>query len=210
MRCVMKSPEERPTMAEVVIELEKALRLQGGEVSDVYILGSGNGNGLTEGTVNVHDQEGDDTSETMSSYIAEDESKGISAPNENQTLVLQEDLSSSAPISDVIDAEIIDKSIINGENKDGNESTKHATSSETSNGYTGVSDQEAQNSGFLKSGSRNFDHLHHEIHAEVMELEDLRIPFDEIKFGKKIDMRSYGTLFVGVCVMILDISVVSC
>ncbi|GKD95487.1 tyrosine-protein kinase, non-receptor Jak2, partial [Tanacetum coccineum] len=74
-RCVMKTPEERPTMTEVVVELEKALRLQGGEVSDVYILGSSNGNGLIEGTADDHDQEGDGTGETMSSYIAEDDSK---------------------------------------------------------------------------------------------------------------------------------------
>ncbi|GJY05369.1 tyrosine-protein kinase, non-receptor Jak2 [Tanacetum coccineum] len=47
------------------------------------------------------------------------------------------------------------------------------------------------------AGSRNFECLHHEIYAEVVELEDLRIPFDEIKFGKKIDMRGYGTLFEG-------------
>ncbi|GJY05373.1 tyrosine-protein kinase, non-receptor Jak2, partial [Tanacetum coccineum] len=247
-RCVMKSPEERPTMTEVVVELEKALRLQGGEVSDVYILGSSNGNGIIERTADDHDQEGDGTGETISSYIAEDDSKvteetvditarGIAAPNQKQTLVLQEDLSCTAPISDIIDAESIpetthikdaqeessndvlmstndrettkevvdelvssDKSITNGEHKDGNESTKLATSSEASNGHTGVSDhvnQEAQNSGFLKSGSRNFDYLHQENHAEVIELEDLRIPFDEIKFGKKIDMRGYGTLFEG-------------
>nr|GEY44446.1 tyrosine-protein kinase, non-receptor Jak2 [Tanacetum cinerariifolium] len=72
---------------------------------------------------------------------------------------------------------------------------------EANNGYTDVSDhvtdQEAQNSEFLKSGSRNFKYLHHEIYVEVVEREDLRIPFDEIKFGKKIDMCGYGTLFEG-------------
>ncbi|GKE27584.1 hypothetical protein Tco_1442968 [Tanacetum coccineum] len=45
--------------------------------------------------------------------------------------------------------------------------------------------REAQNSGFLKSSSRNFEYLHHKIYAEVVELEALRIPSDEIKFGKK-------------------------
>ncbi|GKB81160.1 putative ribonuclease H-like domain-containing protein [Tanacetum coccineum] len=45
----------------------------GGEVSDVYILGSGNGNALIQGTADDHDQEGDGTGEPMSSYIAEDE-----------------------------------------------------------------------------------------------------------------------------------------
>ncbi|PWA51022.1 Protein kinase, catalytic domain-containing protein [Artemisia annua] len=236
-RCVMKTPEERPTMAEVIIELEKALRLQGGEVSDLYILGSSNGNGLTEGTINDHDQEGDDTGETMTSYIAEDDSK---VTEETVDITAPEDQSSSVPNSDVIDAESIpetthikdpqeessndvlmstndrettrevvdelvcsDKPIINGENKDVNQSMELATSSEASNvdNTTSIADhttdQEAQNSGFLKSGNRNFDYLHHEIYAEVIELEDLRISFDEIKFGKKIDTRGYGTLFEG-------------
>lgn len=62
--------------------------IQGGEVSDLYILGSSNGNGLTEGTVNDHDQEGDDTGETMSSYIAEDDSK-----------VTEETVDITAPVS---------------------------------------------------------------------------------------------------------------
>ncbi|GKC99080.1 hypothetical protein Tco_1169355, partial [Tanacetum coccineum] len=81
---------------------------EGGEVSDVYILGSSNGNALIQGTADDHDQEGDDTGEPMSSYIAEDDPKvteeavditarGIAAPNQKQTLVLQEDLSCTAP-----------------------------------------------------------------------------------------------------------------
>nr|GEU32865.1 tyrosine-protein kinase, non-receptor Jak2 [Tanacetum cinerariifolium] len=70
---------------------------------------------------------------------------GITAPHESQTLVLmQEDHISSVPISDAIDAEnelvSSHKSITNGEHKYGNESTKLATSSEASNGYTSVSD----------------------------------------------------------------------
>ncbi|GKA99014.1 tyrosine-protein kinase, non-receptor Jak2 [Tanacetum coccineum] len=106
------------------------------------------------------DQEGDGTGEPMSSYIAKDDPK---VTEEAVYITAREDLSCTALISDIIDAE----------------------------------NQEAQNSGFLKPGSRNFEYLHHEIYAEVVELEALRIPSDEIKFGKKIDMRGYGTLFEG-------------
>ncbi|GJS78338.1 hypothetical protein Tco_0728219 [Tanacetum coccineum] len=95
------------------------IEILGGEVSDVYILGSSNGNALIQGTADDHDQEGDGTGEPMSSYIAEADPKvtgeaiditarGITtAPNQKQTLVLQEDLSCTASISDIIDAESI-------------------------------------------------------------------------------------------------------
>ncbi|XP_076888205.1 receptor-like protein kinase HERK 1 [Bidens hawaiensis] len=72
-RCVMKSPEERPAMSEVVIELEKALRLQGGEVNGVQV----NGNGLAEVPVGEDDHEDDDNGETISSDITEEESKVV-------------------------------------------------------------------------------------------------------------------------------------
>ncbi|KAI3711533.1 hypothetical protein L1987_70072 [Smallanthus sonchifolius] len=72
-RCVMKNPEERPTMSEVVVELEKALRLQGGKVSDVKIFGSSNGNGLPKVPVGEDDHEDDDNGET----ITEEESTVI-------------------------------------------------------------------------------------------------------------------------------------
>ncbi|GJW48590.1 hypothetical protein Tco_0080236 [Tanacetum coccineum] len=51
------------------------IEILGGEVSDVYILGSSNGNALIQGTADDHDQEGDGTGEPMSSYIAEADPK---------------------------------------------------------------------------------------------------------------------------------------
>ncbi|GJX07018.1 hypothetical protein Tco_0194950 [Tanacetum coccineum] len=132
------------------------------------------------------------TGETMSSHIAEDDSKvteetadftapRIAASNESQTLVwMQEDQSSRVQISNVIDAESIpetthikdaqeessndvlmrtndrettnevvdelvcsDKPIINGENKDSNQSKKLVASFETSNGSDHTTYQEA-------------------------------------------------------------------
>nr|GEY26512.1 tyrosine-protein kinase, non-receptor Jak2 [Tanacetum cinerariifolium] len=144
---------------------------------------------------NLRKIEGDDTSETISSYIAEDEYKvteetidDIDAQEESNKDVLMSanDRETTKEVIDELGSS--DKSMNNRENKDGNQSTELATSSEPSNGDTTTNisdhttDQEAQNSGFLKSGSRNFDYLHHEIHAEVIQLEDLRITFDVIKF----------------------------
>ncbi|GJU11980.1 tyrosine-protein kinase, non-receptor Jak2 [Tanacetum coccineum] len=182
----------------------------GGEVSDVYILGSSNGNALIQGTADDHDQEGDGTGEPMSSYIAEDDPK---VTEEAVDITAREDLSCTALISDIIDAESIpetthikdaqeesSKDVLMSTND--RETTKEVvdelvSSDKSITNREHKDDQEAQNSGFLKSGSRNFEYLHHEIYAEVVELEALRIPSDEIKFGKKIDMRGYGTLFEG-------------
>ncbi|GJR72514.1 hypothetical protein Tco_0084879 [Tanacetum coccineum] len=67
------------------------IEILGGEVSDVYILGSSNGNALIQGTTDDHDQEGDGKGEAMSSYIAEDDPKvteeaiDITARNTAQT-----------------------------------------------------------------------------------------------------------------------------
>ncbi|KAI7725290.1 hypothetical protein M8C21_002681, partial [Ambrosia artemisiifolia] len=41
-QCVMENPDDRPDMVKVIEELEKALILQGGEVTAVYIPGGGN------------------------------------------------------------------------------------------------------------------------------------------------------------------------
>ncbi|KAL8215496.1 hypothetical protein R6Q57_022333 [Mikania cordata] len=75
-RCVMKNHEERPTMSEVVEELKKALRLQGGKMSDVQIFGSNNGNSLSEVPIGEddHEGEGNGNSKKMSTNITEEES----------------------------------------------------------------------------------------------------------------------------------------
>ncbi|PWA34194.1 tyrosine-protein kinase, non-receptor Jak2 [Artemisia annua] len=162
---------------------------------------------VTEETVDITAPE-DQTSSVPNSDVVDAESipetTHIKDPQEessNDVLMSTNDRETTREVVDELVCS--DKPIINGENKDVNQSTELATSSEASNvdNTTSIADhttdQEAQNSGFLKSGNRNFDYLHHEIYAEVIELEDLRISFDEIKFGKKIDTRGYGTLFEG-------------
>ncbi|XP_076890593.1 uncharacterized protein LOC143541736 [Bidens hawaiensis] len=64
-------------MAQVVEELEKALRLQGAEVTDVQIFGDSNGNGLAEVPAGEGDHEGDDNDETINSDITKEESKVV-------------------------------------------------------------------------------------------------------------------------------------
>ncbi|KAK1413838.1 hypothetical protein QVD17_29574 [Tagetes erecta] len=73
-RCVMENPEERPTMTEVVEELEKALRLQGVKLSNVQIFGSSNGASVLEVPVGEDDHEGFDNGETTSLNVTEEES----------------------------------------------------------------------------------------------------------------------------------------
>ncbi|KAI7730592.1 hypothetical protein M8C21_030152, partial [Ambrosia artemisiifolia] len=90
-QCVRENPEERPTMSEVVIELEKALRLQGGKVSDVQIFGS-SGIGQPDVAVGEDDHEG----ETMRSDITEEEPKR----NEETTDVNDKDINLGGKVSD--------------------------------------------------------------------------------------------------------------
>nr|GEW38852.1 tyrosine-protein kinase, non-receptor Jak2 [Tanacetum cinerariifolium] len=70
-RSVIKNPEERLTMTRVVIELEKALRLHGGEVSSIHILDGHIGNGLTKEIVIEVDQPEDDKPEEESKVVEE-------------------------------------------------------------------------------------------------------------------------------------------
>ncbi|XP_071742407.1 uncharacterized protein [Rutidosis leptorrhynchoides] len=77
-RCVLQDPDKRPTMAEVVIELEKALRFQGGELPQVHILGSSNGKGhLPEETVDTSDQEKSKQEESFPGRLLDSEESGI-------------------------------------------------------------------------------------------------------------------------------------
>ncbi|XP_071689354.1 uncharacterized protein [Rutidosis leptorrhynchoides] len=91
------------------------------------------------------------------------------------------------------------------ENIDDNHNTKPVDN------CTNPSDNSTQqNSGVLKSSSSsNFDddddddndddvpYKNHDDEEIEDELEQLRIPYDKIKFGKKIDARGYGSLFAG-------------
>ncbi|CAI9286118.1 unnamed protein product [Lactuca saligna] len=70
--CVVENPEERPTMAHVVEELEKALILQGEGVTDIEVLGNSNGNNLHEESVDE-----DDNGETMDLNTGVEESKTV-------------------------------------------------------------------------------------------------------------------------------------
>jgi hypothetical protein len=78
-------------MTEVVIELEKALRLQGGEVSSIHILGGRIGNGLTKETVDDVDQQGDVKTEgesiVLEETIANDETEEESKVVEEATAI---------------------------------------------------------------------------------------------------------------------------
>ncbi|XP_021996484.1 serine/threonine-protein kinase pakF isoform X6 [Helianthus annuus] len=148
--CVMKNPEGRPTMPEVVVELEKALRLQGGNVSDVQIFGSGNGNRLSEVPVVEDDHKGDDNVETVSPNIIEEESKvteeTIDEKNKDVNL-LGESLLEDAETKNVdnlndpesteettVDQKSIEESKISVENEVSNESKITTPSSKSDNG----------------------------------------------------------------------------
>ncbi|KAJ0673402.1 putative protein kinase RLK-Pelle-WAK family [Helianthus annuus] len=148
--CVMKNPEGRPTMPEVVVELEKALRLQGGNVSDVRIFGSSNGNRLSEVPVVEDDHKGDDNVETVSPNITEEESKvteeTIDEKNKDVNL-LGESVLEDAETKNVDnlndpesteetteDQKSIEESKINVENEVSNESKITTPSSKSDNG----------------------------------------------------------------------------
>nr|GEW65919.1 hypothetical protein [Tanacetum cinerariifolium]GEX32992.1 hypothetical protein [Tanacetum cinerariifolium] len=113
--------------------------------------------------------------------------EGIAAPNESQTLVLmQEDQISSVPILDAIDAKsILEKTHIKDAQEESNNDVLMSTNDrETTKEVVDelVSSDKSITNEEHKDGSRNFKYLHHEIYVEVVELEDLRMPFDEIKF----------------------------
>ncbi|KAJ0723997.1 putative protein kinase RLK-Pelle-LRR-I-1 family [Helianthus annuus] len=148
--CVMKNPEGRPTMPEVVVELEKALRLQGGNVSDVQIFGSSNGNRLSEVPVVEDDHKGDDNVETVSPIITEEESKvteeTIDEKNKDVNL-LGESVLEDAETKNVdnlndpegteeitVDQKSIEESKISVENEVSNESKITTPSSKSDNG----------------------------------------------------------------------------
>ncbi|KVH93986.1 Protein kinase, catalytic domain-containing protein [Cynara cardunculus var. scolymus] len=236
-RCVLKSSEERPSMAQVVEELEKALRLQGGEVSDVQIVGSRTIDGAPDGTVVAPPEDGssvmadselDDAGREVSVVGAISEStdaeenaagdvsmqersfpvpisNGINVESVPDITHIEDaqkdninDLEASEEIAD--DSNSKEKSKANGERKD--QSKIIATSSESSNGDTSTTDhslnQEVQNSGFLESSSRNCDNIPNQNQDGFSnELEHLRIPYEKIIFGKKIDIHGYGSMFEG-------------
>ncbi|XP_023744339.1 uncharacterized protein LOC111892523 [Lactuca sativa] len=91
--CVVENPEERPTMAQVVEELEKALILQGGGITDIEVPGSSNGNGLHDENVDE-----DDNGETMDLNTEVEESKVIEESVDDVTMEVE-----SFPVDDVPD-----------------------------------------------------------------------------------------------------------
>ncbi|KAJ0864715.1 putative protein kinase RLK-Pelle-LRR-I-1 family [Helianthus annuus] len=148
--CVMKNPEGRPTMPEVVVELEKALRLQGGNVSDVQIFGSSNGNRLSEVPVVEDDHKGYDNVETVSPNITEEESKVTEETIDEKIKdvnLLGESLLEDAETKNVdnlndpegteettVDQKSIEESKISVENEVSNESKITTPSSKSDNG----------------------------------------------------------------------------
>ncbi|CAH1425260.1 unnamed protein product [Lactuca virosa] len=89
--CVVENPEERPTMAHVVEELEKALILQGGGVTDIEVLGSSNGNGLHDENVDE-----DDNGETMDLNTGVEESTVIEESVDDDAMEVE-----SFPVDDI-------------------------------------------------------------------------------------------------------------
>ncbi|KAM0020882.1 putative protein kinase RLK-Pelle-LRR-I-1 family [Helianthus debilis subsp. tardiflorus] len=148
--CVVKNPEGRPTMPEVVVELEKALRLQGGNVSDVQIFGSNNGNRLSEVPVVEDDHKSDDNVETVSPNITEEESKVTEEPIDEKNKdvnLLGESLLEDAETKNVdnlndpegteeitVDQKSIEESNVSVENEVSNESKITTPSSKSDNG----------------------------------------------------------------------------
>ncbi|KAJ9538547.1 hypothetical protein OSB04_031280 [Centaurea solstitialis] len=213
-RCVVESPEERPSMAEVVKELEKALRQQGGEVSDVQIVGEEDGNGvIVESELDVAEKVddnkvsitsassestncapeedhsmGDRSIPTPISYNRDEESVSDGTHTEGAKKESNDDLEATSSEEIIGDLNSNEKSKINGEWEDETQSKIVSTPSESSNGDTNaITDhslnQEVQDPGLMESGSD--------------EMERLRIPYDKIKFGNKIDILGYGTMFEG-------------
>ncbi|KAI3790024.1 hypothetical protein L2E82_02836 [Cichorium intybus] len=168
--CVMENPEERPTMDRVVEELEKALKLQDGDVSEVQVLGSSNGDGLPERTVDEDDEEGDDNGEKRVFNATEDESRVIEEANIDDIVEQPESFPNNgesvpdiAPIDEAktecdkqtdnpesIEETIADiKSNIIEANGVDNENKMPLTSLESNNGDIKDAEQEQENSNAL-------------------------------------------------------------
>ncbi|XP_076888210.1 uncharacterized protein LOC143538572 [Bidens hawaiensis] len=234
-QCVVEDPDARPLMAQVVEELEKALRLQGGEVTNIQLRGSGNitvvedgskGDGseedakdLTVGErsvdagevngeeVNVIDttsesSNGEKQTESVPSETHIEDAK-IENSNDDQVIEreLLHDLKSEKESNirvvqkeiSTIDLETTEETIDDFDsNKESNiieenkydKSIEVTTTSESNGDTSTITNQEADESNILKSDIEDG-------------LEHLRIPFEKIKFGQKIDVRGYGTLFEG-------------
>ncbi|KAK9060828.1 hypothetical protein SSX86_021534 [Deinandra increscens subsp. villosa] len=241
-QCVMEHPDARPNMARVVEELQKALRLQGGEVTYVQIPDSRNfagatskDNGSSGVTVESNIQPAANDMSTAEEDVAAREDNGGDEVGTISELEETNNVESVAKISHIEDAkdendpattkEIFNskkESNITAENQEENKSDipltdahnqmnttdhetteettddldldkKSATTTESSNHDTSAStNQEVQDSEILKSDRGNCNELNHE-----EELEHLRIPFEKIKFGKKVDVRGYGSVFEG-------------
>nr|XP_043623726.1 uncharacterized protein LOC122595433 isoform X2 [Erigeron canadensis] len=224
-QCVLKNPQDRPNMAEVVIQLEKALRLQGEEVSTM--VGS-DGNGLPRETIQEDAQGEDDNGEIIRRDIAEEESHakitsvimkpstgvptpklysmdGESGPDKTHTEVLNRENDNNVLINfndSETTKEVIyelnsnDMSNSTMENEDDNQSTKLVTFLVSSNSDTSISDHPTKHNS--APDSRNFDNLPYENYDVFKDdLENLRIPFNKIKVGTQIDVRGYGSIFEG-------------
>ncbi|KAI3714530.1 hypothetical protein L6452_21486 [Arctium lappa] len=227
-RCVLKSSEERPSMAQVVEELEKALRLQGGEVFDVQIVGNRTVDDAPDGTVIAPPKDGNDVMvDSKLDGVDEVSIHGTISESTNAEENAAEDVSTQErsfhpSISDNIDEESVpdtthiedaqkewindpetikeitddlnsnEKSKINEVNEDDNQNRLIATSSESDNGDTNTADHS------LNQELQNYDNLPYRNQDEINdELEHLRIPYEKIQFGKKIDIHGYGSMFEG-------------
>ncbi|KAI3814461.1 hypothetical protein L1987_14101 [Smallanthus sonchifolius] len=192
-RCVMKNPEERPTMSEVVVELEKALRLQGGKVSDVKIFGSSNGNGLPEVPVGEDDHEDDDNGE----MITEEESMVIEETIDHNPVLGQ---SFPVPISDSNDVETVpeDAEKENGDNMNDPESTEEIIVNLKLNKVpevpVGEDGQEGDDNGATKSS--NITEAESKVTEETTDdiaLEDIEKENGDninVSEGKEVDLNS--------------------
>ncbi|KAL4589457.1 hypothetical protein LXL04_002364 [Taraxacum kok-saghyz] len=116
-----------------VEEAEKALKLQAGEVSEVQILGTSNGNGLPEETVVEDDRnEGDDNDETMGSNTAEEEFKAIEeADIDDVAMKTQNFLDNGESLTDIAHVEDVEEE--NNEHVDESEKIEEITTDVQSN-----------------------------------------------------------------------------
>lgn len=214
-QCVLKSPEERPSMAQVVEELEKALRLQGGEVSDVQIVGHRTLDGAPDGTVIAPPEDGNGVVvDSELDAAGEDDAGAVSIvgaisestngeENAAEVVVSMQERSFHPPILDGIHEESVpDRTHIEDAQKESindPETTKEIIDDLNSNEKSkinGEREDDNQNKIIPTASDHSFNQMQ-EVQNSGDELKYLRIPYEKIKFGKKIDIHGYGSMFEG-------------